>query len=213
VPSVASLVNLDAIRRATLVRDPFDFFIAHDVVSADALDVLSSDFPAVTGTGSVPVATLKFGPSFARLLEDLRSPAFSDAVGQQLGVTTLGGMPQLITYRGRTGARDGFVHTDADWKLVTVLLYLNPPWDTSGGRLRLLRSDNLDDVAAEVPPDCGTLVAFRRSARSFHGHKPHYGERRVVQINWVTDPSHVIREERRHRRSALLKSIFNWPRS
>ncbi len=213
MPGVISIVNLDAIERAAVVHDPFDFFIAHDVVSPQLLDTIATDAPVVGGTGSAPVATLTYGPAFQRLLDDLRSPEFSDAVGRQLGVAGLGGMAQLITYRGRTGARDGFVHTDAEWKLVTVLLYLNPPWDTSGGRLRLLRSDNLDDVAAEVPPDCGTLVAFRRSARSFHGHKPHYGERRVVQINWVTDPSYVTTEERRHRRSALLKSIFSWPRS
>jgi len=79
-----------------------------------------------------------------------------------------------------------------------------------GGRLRLLRTRNLDDVVVEVPPDYGMLVAFRRSSRSFHGHKPHFGERRVLQINWVSDASYVTHEERRHRRSAALKSLLGF---
>ncbi|HEY1378756.1 MAG TPA: hypothetical protein VGF55_18295, partial [Gemmataceae bacterium] len=32
----------------------------------------------------------------------------------------------------------------------------------------------------------GTLVAFRRSDNSWHGHKPFVGPRRVIQLNWVT---------------------------
>ena len=43
------------------------------------------------------------------------------------------------------------------------------------------------DVAAEVPPVSGTVLIFRRSDRSFHGHKPYAGERKVVQMNWVTE--------------------------
>jgi len=31
---------------------------------------------------------------------------------------------------------------------------------------------DLEDIAAEVPPTDGTLVAFKRSDYSWHGHKP-----------------------------------------
>jgi len=47
--------------------------------------------------------------------------------------------------------------------------------------LRLLRSPtDLDDVILEVPPQQGTLLAFRRSHNSYHGHKQFSGPRRVI---------------------------------
>ena len=67
---------------------------------------------------------------------------------------------------------------------------------------------SLEDFAAEVPPISGTLLAFRRNNKSYHGHKTYIGERRVVQMNWVRDDTVVRRERRRHRLSAWLKSIF-----
>jgi len=51
------------------------------------------------------------------------------------------------------------------------------------------------------------MLAFRRSERSFHGHHAHIGERRSLQLNWVTDPSVVRRELGRHRWSARLKAL------
>jgi hypothetical protein len=51
------------------------------------------------------------------------------------------------------------------------------------------------------------MVAFRRSEHSFHGHHPHNGERRSLQLNWVTDEAVVRRELSRHRWSARLKAL------
>ena len=199
------MLDIDAIVRAPLVRDPFDHFIAHGVVPPESMGSVISDAPAVTSTGSVPLAGLPYGPAFERLVEDLKSREFSAAVGVHFALPDLPERAQLITFRARAGAKDGSVHTDSEWKIVTVLLYLNPDWGDPGGRLRLLRSNDVEDVAVEIPPDYGTLLAFRRSDRSFHGHRPFVGERRLLQVNWVTDAAYVTREERRHRGSALLK--------
>ena len=115
----------------------------------------------------------------------------------------------MITVRGRCREQDGRIHTDSATKIITVLLYLNPGWEAPGGRLRLLRSpDNLDAVIVEVPPDEGTLVAFRRGAHSFHGHTPFVGPRRVIQLNWVTTPEVLRYEATRHRVSALVKRLL-----
>jgi hypothetical protein len=62
-------------------------------------------------------------------------------------------------------------------------------------------------MVAEVPPLAGTLLAFRRSERSWHGHYPFEGERRAIQMNWVTAQKWVDREVRRHRMSARLKRL------
>jgi len=42
------------------------------------------------------------------------------------------------------------------------------------------------------------MLAFRVSNKSFHGHKPHSGHRRMVQIHWV-DPKRIERNERKRR--------------
>ena len=115
----------------------------------------------------------------------------------------------MITVRGCCSPKDGKIHTDALSKIITVLVYMNPKWEPDGGRLRLLRSaTDLDDVILEVPPQQGTLLAFRRSNNSFHGHKPFAGPRRVVQFNWVTEQRIVDRELRRHRISAWTKRVL-----
>jgi SM-20-related protein len=100
------------------------------------------------------------------------------------------------------------VHTDAKWKILSVLLYLNPSWESAGGRLRLLRGKNIEQTAVEVVPKWGTLLAFKRSDHSWHGHLPAEGERRVVQLNWVTSQEKADSELNRHRRSGLFKRLL-----
>jgi hypothetical protein len=87
---------------------------------------------------------------------------------------------------------------------------MNEEWEAPGGRLRLLsRADDLDSTVAEVPPAAGTLLAFRVTPHSWHGHKPASGPRRVVQLNWVVDQGVVRRERLRHGLSARVKRFFN----
>jgi Rps23 Pro-64 3,4-dihydroxylase Tpa1-like proline 4-hydroxylase len=114
----------------------------------------------------------------------------------------------MVTVRAHCRARDGQIHTDSKGKLITVLVYLNQSWEADGGRLRLLRSpDDIDDYVAEVPPDEGTLLAFRCSDNAWHGHKSFEGPRRAIQLNWVVDDAYLRREQRRHRISAFFKSF------
>jgi hypothetical protein len=89
-----------------------------------------------------------------------------------------------------------------------MLLYTNRNWECASARLRLLRSaTELDDYAAEVPPDESTLVIFRNTANAWHGFAPFHGQRRVIQVNWVTDARVVALEEARHRLSAFFKRL------
>ena len=114
----------------------------------------------------------------------------------------------MFTVRGYCRQKDGKIHTDTESKIITVLLYMNPAWAPAGGRLRLLNGGtNIDDVAAEIPPIIGTMLIFRRCDHSFHGHLPFEGERKVIQMNWVTEQKFVDRESKRHRWSALIKKL------
>jgi hypothetical protein len=202
-----TLLDLDRLGTAPLCGDPFDFVVVENFVDRNELSTLVADFPAVPGPGSFPVESLACGPVFSRLVAALTGPALRSAVEEKFGLD-LDRRPTMVTVRGKSDGRDGRIHTDSESKLITLLLYLNPAWEAPAGRLRLLRGpDDIDDYAREVVPLAGTMLAFRRSARSFHGHRPHVGERRMVQLNWVTEPAVVRRELNRHRWSARWKAL------
>jgi SM-20-related protein len=205
--SPAALLDLAALDQAPAMREPFDYVIVPGFLRGDAVGAAARDFPRIRRYGSFPLKSLRYGPAFGALIAALTSDDVAARLSQKLGVE-LTGRPTMATVRGRTGPRDGFIHTDSATKIVTMLVYLNEPWESPGGRLRLLRSaSDLDDYAAEVPPERGAMLAFRRSERSYHGHKPFTGERRSLQINWMTGEAVMRREELRHRVSARLKQL------
>jgi SM-20-related protein len=202
-----SMLDLERLRNTPLTREPFDFLIVPEFVKAEARPVIDNDYPEVARPGSFPLREVNYGPAFAKLIEDMRSDEFRQAFEEKFNVD-LTNRPDMITVRGRCSEKDGKIHTDSETKIITILIYMNPAWEPSGGRLRLLRSgSNLDDVILEVPPSEGTLLAFRRSNNSWHGHKPFSGPRRVIQFNWVTSEAVVRREQNRHRLSAWMKKF------
>jgi hypothetical protein len=209
--TLTNVLNLDALRHATLFRQPFSFLVAHGVVQADALASVRADFPVIERPGLFPLSELSYGPFFGALIDDLLGPQLERVLGEALDVD-LSGRARLVTVRGHCRERDGQIHNDSADKLVSLLLYLNDDaWDAEGGRLRFLRDPlDIDSVVAEVPPTAGTLVAFRRSENSWHGHRPFAGARRYVMINWMAQPIAAKRELARHRLTARLKSITGW---
>ncbi len=202
-----SVLDLAAFGATPLVREPFDYLVLPGFVRPEALAAVNADFPRIDSPGSFPVEEFSCGPAFRSLLDELTGPAVRAEFEEKFWVD-LRGRPTMLTVRGRCGPRDGSIHTDSANKILTVLVYMNPAWENSGGRLRLLRSaTDLEDVVVEVPPTEGTLVAFRRGDNSYHGHKPFVGPRRVVQLNWVTARRVQRLENLRHRASAWVKRV------
>lgn len=203
-----SALDLAALKAKPLETDPFDYLILPQFLKREALAAINADYPRVDRPGSFPLSEVKYGPAFASLIEELRGNDVREAFGEKFGID-LTGRPTMITVRGRCSEKDGSIHTDSTTKIITVLIYMNPSWEETGGRLRLLRSPtDLEDVIAEVPPEEGLLVTFRRSDNSYHGHKPFAGPRRVIQLNWVVSERVLRHETRRHRLSALAKRIW-----
>ena len=106
--------------------------------------------------------------------------------------------------------RHGTLHTDSRSKVATALVYFNRDWPHgSAGCLRFLA--NGDDIGAmlapEIPPLYGTLVAFARADDSWHGHLPFEGERRVLQVAWLTSEDELRRKQKRGRFSRWLKKL------
>lgn len=200
-------LDIAALEATPLKTDPYDYLVVPDFIRADAFPAVLADYPKVPGPGSHPLPELSIRGHFKALLAELNGAAFRDAIEQKFGID-LSSRPTMFTVRGECRASDGKSHTDSATKLITVLLYMNEKWDKDGGRLRILRSGaDLDDYAEEIPPHGGSLLVFRRSERSWHGHQPFEGPRRAVQMNWVTDKSVVAREQGRHRLSSTIKKL------
>jgi SM-20-related protein len=203
-----SMLDLARFNATELCRDPFDFLVVPGFVKPEARATINAGFPRVDLPGSFPLSELRYGSGFTALIDELRGDAFREAFERKFGID-LTGRPTMFTVRSRCSEKDGQIHTDSVGKVITVLIYMNPKWEEAGGRLRLLRSGtDLDDFVVEVPPEEGTLICFRRSDKSWHGHKPFSGPRRAIQMNWVVSRKVLRYETTRHRVSAVVKKIL-----
>lgn len=201
------LIDLERFRATPLAPDPYDHLIVPGFIRAEAREAVNRDFPRIGKPGSFPASELRYGAAFARLLAEIQGPEMTRAFAEKFDLD-LSGRPTMVTVRGQARAKDGRIHTDSDSKIITVLIYMNPSWESPEGRLRLLRSpDRLDDMVVEVPPEEGTLLAFRNGPTAWHGHSSFVGQRRVIQLNWVSDAGVVRREQFRHAVTARLKRL------
>ena len=199
---------IDAFRATPLVKEPFEHLIVERFIGSSALAEINADYPKISSSGSFPVDELTFGSAFNAFLDELNGDEFREAFEEKFGID-LSGRPTITTVRGWCDAKDGKIHTDSTSKIITVLIYMNERWDDAGGRLRLLRSaDNIDDSIVELPPVAGTLLAFKRSNNSWHGHKSFAGERRVIQFNWLTSQGNRQIAMLRHHTSASFKRLL-----
>jgi len=206
-------LNLSALDATSLSSDPYTHVVVPQIVPADRLQEVITDFPKVPGPGSHPPSELEIKGAFKAIVDELLGDEFRAAVERKFGIE-LSGKPTMYTVRGFVRQKDGGIHTDSKTKIVTVLLYLNEAWAPDGGRLRLLRNGtDLDDYAVEIPPIDGNMLIFLRSDSSWHGHKPFEGPRRAIQLNWVTSQDVVDKEQARHRLSTKVKkltSLVSW---
>ncbi len=188
-------IDYARLEAASLVREPFDYLVVPDCIPAPALKAINTDYPAIDHAGNLNVEELDYGPEFENFLAETQGPRFAEAIGRKFDLD-LADAPTTVTVRKFCEQSDGNIHTDHKSKVITVLFYFNEHWKEQQGQLRLLRSDSsLDDYAAEVPPLGGTLLAFRRTDHSWHGHHPYVGERRMMQVNFLrSDALSLLRQ-------------------
>lgn len=204
-----TLIDLQALERAPLVREPFDFLVVPNALSPAAQAAVHADYPDIDTPANHKLEDLRPGPAFAQLMAELQGPALARALGARFDLP-LETMPTTVTVRKYCERSDGDIHTDHRSKVLTVLLYFNPEWPSPEGQLRLLRSaDDLTDYATEVPPLAGTLLAFRRTDHSWHGHSRYVGERRMVQINYLdARPLAVLQQRAARRATHFMKNVL-----
>jgi SM-20-related protein len=191
-----SLININALRSAQLQTDPYDYLVAPGFLSADALEQVNRDYPAIDTAANHALENLSYGPAFAALMEELRDSALARVLGEKFDLDLVS-LPTTVTVRKFSERTDGNIHTDHKSKIITVLVYFNEKWEHADGQLRLLRSkDDINDYAAQVPPVGGTLLAFRRTDHSWHGHTRYVGERRMIQLNYLDQSPLAVAAQR-----------------
>jgi len=179
------LLDLAAIDAAPLNSDPFDFLVVPDCIRTEGLTKVNADYPTIDRPGNLSLEDIEYGSVFKQFLAELSGPELADHIGRKFGLD-LSESPTTVTVRKFCERSDGNIHTDHPSKIITVLVYFNQDWTNEEGQLRMLRSaSDIEDYAAEVAPLGGTLLAFRRTDDSYHGHKPFVGERRMVQMNYL----------------------------
>ena len=200
-------LQIDKFAAAPLNREPYEYVVVPGFLQPSALSSVVADYPQLQA-GSYPLEEVPMTPALQALIDEMDGPEFERAIEQKFDVQ-LAGKPKMYSLRGYCRVTDGKIHTDSKDKIITVLLYLNDGWQQSGGRLRLLKNGNdLNAFVAEVPPDNGTLLVFKRSENSWHGHESFEGVRRSIQMNWMTSQGTRGFHKLRHQISARVKKML-----
>ncbi len=207
--SAFSVVDPSAIRAAERSSTPYDHLLGSGLLREDRVDALRADFPAIEKPGYLTVDEVALKGSFKTLIDELTGPDLTEELSRRFGLD-LHPYPRLTTIMKRSQPKYGAIHTDGPSKVMTMLVYMNDAWQPDeGGRLRVLYDGrNFEPYAVEVPPVMGTVFAFLRSDQSWHGHLPFAGERKVVQVAWVTNQEELERKRRKNRFAQVLKGIF-----
>ncbi len=200
-------LRLEQLAAAKIETEPYEYVVVPNFLSAESLKRINETYPPINQGGSFPIESLESTMAIKEVIDELDGPAFQKLIEEKFAVD-LNERPKMYSLRGYTRGKDGQIHTDSKDKIITVLVYLNETWDKPGGRLRILRDGkNVDDFVAEVAPDKGTLLVFKRSDKSWHGHHPFEGPRRSLQMNWMTSEGSRGWHRVRHKISAAVKKL------
>ncbi len=200
-------LELAKLQEAKVETSPYQYTIVPGFLSPQTVARVNATYPDIKAGGSYPIESLDAGMVIKEVIDELDGPAFQKVIAEKFAVD-LDDKPKMFSLRGYTRAKDGQIHTDSKDKIITVLVYLNENWQQPGGRLRILKNGHdVDDFVAEVPPDDGTLLVFKRSDTSWHGHHPFDGPRRSLQMNWMTSEGSRGWHKIRHSISAAVKKL------
>ncbi|MGO8780381.1 MAG: 2OG-Fe(II) oxygenase [Rhodomicrobium sp.] len=201
-------LNEDAIRAAVLNNKPYDYAFVPDAIEERFKQEVLVDAPVIPHRGSYGLPSLRRGPKFEAVIQDLLSDRFRHLVEEKFN-TDLSKNPPVIVMMGQTSGayNEGYAHPDSKHKIITVLLGFSWEWPHERGKLRILNSPDRDDFAFEYPPEFGKMLMFRVSDKSWHGFLPQKGQRMSLQLCYCDSESYVRSEYLRHRISAYAKSI------
>jgi 2OG-Fe(II) oxygenase superfamily len=124
--------------------------------------------PTPGTAASTRLARVGAEPGWRELAHDLVAPAYRPAMSMLCGRDLTSAPLEVNVFHYGPGNLLG-PHPDLPDKVVTHVLYFNRTWNVAdGGCLRVLRSRDVADVAAEVLPIVGNSAVLVRSDPSWH---------------------------------------------
>ncbi len=200
------MINIELIQQTPLKTDPFPYFAIEQALSPEKLEVLTKEFPTIHSGGSFNEEDLRLSDNFQALHQAIDNSDFRRVLSDKFD-TDVSESPLMITYRGYSRLKDGRVHTDSKTKLLTILVYFNREWSAETGKLRILNSEDMNDVAEEVNPTAGCMIAFKVTDNCWHGYPSFEGTRNAIQINFLASEAANRKHRFFHKLSAKLKSV------
>ncbi len=179
-----TVFDYNQLKSLKLKDHPFRY-VTHgpNLLNSSMLQVLCEKFPVTEKIGHNDVSEVELCAEWKAFVDEIYSPSYKEAIETITGLN-------LTPYDVGIGIRHfskrshGAPHADVPRKKVTHLIYFNHEWPEETGRLRLLRSKNLDDVHEVIEPLKGNGLIFMVSKNSFHGFEPYEGIRNAIQINF-----------------------------
>jgi len=203
-----NFINYAALDQVLIKNEPFPYLVIPQFLKPEFLSELVKNFPAIANRGSIPADSMQETGVFKQFMDEMQGPALRAVIAEKFAID-LHNKPTMLTLRGQTTERDGYIHTDSKSKLITVLVYMNETWDDEGGKLRLLKNKHsLEDYVEEVSALAGTCVMFKVTPNCWHGHKPYIGKRLSMQLNYLAGDAALTKHLNHHRLTAWLKKRF-----
>ena len=206
----ANLINLDVIRQSPLLRlsPTITFWVRVPCTQTLWVPDMRKDFPAIDKAGYLTVEEVLLKGRFKALIDELEGPELTEALSQKFG-RNLHPHPRLTTIMRKSQTKYGAIHTDGAAKVMTMLVYMNDNWNPGeGGRCACSTMASTTSPMPPRSPNMGNVFAFLRSDKSWHGHRPFAGERKVIQIAWVKDQAELDRKKKRNSTAQFLKGVF-----
>lgn len=200
------MIDIDLINDTPLKTEPYPYFSIAQSMRDDKIAGLIKDFPPITRGGSFNKEDLDLSDNYHDLHDALESDDFRQALSEKFDVDVMAS-PLMLTYRGFSRKKDGRVHTDSKTKLLTILIYFNERWPAETGKLRILNSDDMNDIAEEVDPTAGCMIAFKVTDNCWHGYPAFEGTRNAIQVNFLASEAASKKHKFFHKVSAKLKSF------
>lgn len=208
--AIKPIIDLSAVKEAKLYDHPYPYTVIPQLINVEYLSDLVASFPEIDHRGSIPPSAVKCLPLFQQFVTELEGTLLRNIIAEKFSLD-LDSKPTMLTLRGYTTERDGHIHTDSKDKLITVLIYMNPMWDSEGGKLRVLNSKHtLEDYAEEITPLAGACLIFKVTPNCWHGHKVFVGKRLSLQLNYLSHSTALLKHLNQHRFSAKVKQWLPW---
>jgi hypothetical protein len=209
-PERRHVLNIAHIRHCRLETEPFQWAAIHSLFTENDAGLLAVTYPrdhfksirrsdaareycyqarSLIGLGaSAATFQEELSDVWRRLAGDLLSTEYRHAMSRLTGRDLEHApMEANIFHYGRGDSMDA--HQDLPEKIVTHVLYFNRSWNAAnGGCLRILRSSNVEDIAAEISPIAGSSCVIVRSENSWHAVSPvrddSAGSRKCVTVTF-----------------------------